>query len=60
MNFSDLGLSPLIIKALHAAAYESPTAVQSEAIPAALAGTDLLVSAQTGSGKTAEIGRAHV
>ena len=53
MNFSDLGLSPLIIKALHAAAYESPTAVQAEAIPAALAGADLLVSAQTGSGKTA-------
>lgn len=53
MNFADLGLSPLIIKALHAAAYESPTAVQAEAIPAALAGRDLLVSAQTGSGKTA-------
>jgi superfamily II DNA/RNA helicase len=53
MNFADLGLSPLIIKALHAAAYQAPTAVQAEAIPAALAGTDLLVSAQTGSGKTA-------
>ena len=53
MNFADLGLSPLIIKALHTAAYETPTAVQAQAIPAALTGADLLVSAQTGSGKTA-------
>jgi superfamily II DNA/RNA helicase len=53
MSFADLGLSPLVLKALHAAAYETPTAVQSAAIPAALTGADLLVSAQTGSGKTA-------
>jgi len=53
MNFSDLGLEPLILRALTDAGYTTPTPVQAEAIPAAIAGEDLLVSAQTGSGKTA-------
>jgi superfamily II DNA/RNA helicase len=53
MNFSDLGLPPLILRALDDAGYTEPTGVQAEAIPAAIAGEDLLVSAQTGSGKTA-------
>lgn len=53
MTFSELGISPLILRALDEAGYTEPTAVQAEAIPAALAGEDLLVSAQTGSGKTA-------
>ncbi|BEV71489.1 MULTISPECIES: DEAD/DEAH box helicase [unclassified Paludibacterium] len=53
MTFSDLGISPLILRALEDAGYSEPTPVQAEAIPAALAGEDLLVSAQTGSGKTA-------
>ncbi|MGL6070890.1 DEAD/DEAH box helicase [Craterilacuibacter sp.] len=53
MKFSDLGLEPSILSALDDAGYTDPTQVQAEAIPAALAGKDLLVSAQTGSGKTA-------
>ncbi|TDR79894.1 DEAD/DEAH box helicase [Paludibacterium purpuratum] len=53
MTFSDLGISPLILRAITDAGYTEPTAVQAESIPAALAGEDLLVSAQTGSGKTA-------
>ena len=53
MHFSDLGIAPTILRALETAGYTSPTGVQAEAIPAAIAGRDLLVSAQTGSGKTA-------
>ncbi len=53
MNFSELGLDPLILKAIETSGYTEPTAVQEQAVPAALAGKDLLVSAQTGSGKTA-------
>ncbi|GHD74621.1 DEAD/DEAH box helicase [Vogesella fluminis] len=53
MHFSELGLPEPIVQALTKSGYESPTDVQAEAIPAALLGKDLLVSAQTGSGKTA-------
>ena len=53
MNFSELGLDPLILKSVHAAGYENATPVQQQAIPAALTGRDLLVSSHTGSGKTA-------
>ena len=53
MQFSDLGIAPLILRALDDAGYTEPTPVQAQAIPAAIAGHDLLVSAQTGSGKTA-------
>ncbi|TCJ12827.1 DEAD/DEAH box helicase [Parasulfuritortus cantonensis] len=53
MNFSELGLNPLLAKAVEKTGYNEPTPVQSQAIPAALTGADLLVSAQTGSGKTA-------
>ena len=52
-TFADLGLAPVILKSLAEKGYEHPTPVQAQAIPAALAGTDLLVSSQTGSGKTA-------
>jgi superfamily II DNA/RNA helicase len=51
--FADLGLSAEVVSALAAAGYTSPTPVQQRAIPAALAGRDLLVSSPTGSGKTA-------
>ena len=51
--FAALGLSPNIVSALIATGYTTPTAVQARAIPAALAGRDLLVSSPTGSGKTA-------
>ena len=53
MTFAELGLDPLLLNALAAKGYASPTAVQTDAIPAALEGHDLLVSSQTGSGKTA-------
>ena len=53
MAFAALGLHPQLLKAIEATGYTTPTPVQSQAIPAALAGQDLLVSSQTGSGKTA-------
>jgi superfamily II DNA/RNA helicase len=52
-TFAALGLSPEIVSALIAAGYKAPTPVQERAIPAAIAGRDLLVSSPTGSGKTA-------
>ncbi|AVZ80570.1 RNA helicase [Zoogloeaceae bacteirum Par-f-2] len=53
MTFDRLGLSEELLKAIQATGYTTPTAVQQQAIPAAIAGGDLLVSSQTGSGKTA-------
>jgi len=53
MSFSTLGLDPSLLATLTALGYTAPTPVQRAAIPAALAGADLLVSSQTGSGKTA-------
>ncbi|MEO5932232.1 MAG: DEAD/DEAH box helicase, partial [Duganella sp.] len=53
MTFEALGLNTSLIKALTDAGYTAPTPVQQQAIPAAIAGKDLLVSSQTGSGKTA-------
>jgi superfamily II DNA/RNA helicase len=53
MSFSTLGLHPSLLETLAALGYAEPTAVQRAAIPAALKGSDLLVSSQTGSGKTA-------
>lgn len=52
MSFASLGLSQALITAVHNAGYESPTPVQQQAIPAALQGQDLMVAAQTGTGKT--------
>jgi ATP-dependent RNA helicase RhlE len=53
MNFDDLNLAPAILKAVHEQGYEIPTPIQAQAIPAVLAGQDLLAGAQTGTGKTA-------
>ena len=53
MNFADLGLLPALVKAVHDAGYETPTPIQAQAIPAVIAGGDLLAGAQTGTGKTA-------
>ncbi|MPW84607.1 DEAD/DEAH box helicase [Moraxella catarrhalis] len=52
-QFSDLGLNKPILKALTKSGYTTPTPIQAKAIPHALNGRDLLLSAQTGSGKTA-------
>lgn len=53
MHFTDLGLSEPILRAISDKGYAKPTAIQAEAIPAVLAGRDLMAAAQTGTGKTA-------
>ncbi|HYR24922.1 MAG TPA: DEAD/DEAH box helicase [Aquabacterium sp.] len=53
MSFESLGLLQPLLKAVHEAGYTNPTPIQSQAIPAVLAGGDLLAGAQTGTGKTA-------
>ncbi|MGB3387889.1 MAG: DEAD/DEAH box helicase [Pseudaminobacter sp.] len=52
-GFAKLGISGGLLKATHTAGYDAPKPVQVEAIPAHLAGRDVLAVAQTGSGKTA-------
>ena len=51
--FASLGLSPALVRAAGELGYAQPTPIQAAAIPAALAGRDVLGSAETGSGKTA-------
>jgi ATP-dependent RNA helicase RhlE len=53
MTFEELNLAPAIVEAVKEQGYEHPTPIQAEAIPAVLAGHDLLAGAQTGTGKTA-------
>jgi ATP-dependent RNA helicase RhlE len=53
MNFSDLGLKPELTAAVAEKGYTDPTPIQLAAIPAVLAGRDVLAGAQTGTGKTA-------
>ena len=53
MNFEELNLAPAIVKAVREQGYETPTAIQAQAIPLVLEGRDLLGGAQTGTGKTA-------
>ncbi|KQY81631.1 DEAD/DEAH box helicase [Pelomonas sp. Root1444] len=53
MSFDTLGLSEVVLKAVKDSGYENATDVQTLAIPAAIANKDLMVSARTGSGKTA-------
>jgi ATP-dependent RNA helicase RhlE len=55
-TFTALGLAEPLLRALAAQNFETPTPVQSGAVPALLAGRDLLGIAQTGSGKTAAFG----
>lgn len=52
-KFSDLALDPRVLQAVAEAGYETPTPIQEQAIPHALAGRDVLGIAQTGTGKTA-------
>jgi ATP-dependent RNA helicase RhlE len=52
-SFHDLGLSAAMLQAVTKAGYAEPTAIQSRAIPPALAGKDVVGCAQTGTGKTA-------
>ncbi len=53
MPFTKLGLSDPLLRGVLASGYTSPTEIQSEAIPAALSGQDIIGCAQTGTGKTA-------
>jgi len=53
MSFANFGLSDEIIRAVTEHGYTVPTPIQMQAIPAVLAGGDLLAGAQTGTGKTA-------
>lgn len=53
MSFEKLNLSENILKALAKSGYTTPTPIQAQAIPRALAGKDLIATAQTGTGKTA-------
>ncbi len=48
-----LGLSPALLRAAQAQGFLRPTPVQSQAVPAALEGRDVVACAPTGSGKTA-------
>src|SRR5690554_1157496 len=52
MSFASLGLSEALAGAVEAVGYAQPTPVQQRAIPAVLQGRDLMVAAQTGTGKT--------
>ncbi len=53
MSFTSFNLHACLLQAVEACGYEIPTPVQTEAIPVVLAGKDVMVSAQTGTGKTA-------
>ena len=55
-SFNNLGISPPILKALEEMGFETPTEVQSRAIPPSLNRQDLIVRSETGSGKTAVFG----
>jgi ATP-dependent RNA helicase RhlE len=51
--FTQLGLDPALLKAVRELGFVRPTSVQADAIPPAIAGRDVIATAQTGSGKTA-------
>ena len=53
MTFASLGLAAPLLQALETLGYKTPTPIQEKAIPAVLAGRDLMAAAQTGTGKTA-------
>ncbi len=53
MSFENLGLKPELLRAVADKGYTVPTPIQTQAIPAVLAGGDVLAGAQTGTGKTA-------
>ncbi len=53
MSFTSLGLSAPILRAIQEKGYNTPSPIQAKAIPAILAGQDVMAAAQTGTGKTA-------
>ncbi|MGB0960135.1 MAG: DEAD/DEAH box helicase [Halocynthiibacter sp.] len=56
MSFQDLGLDPRILLKLQELGFDKPTPIQTQAIPFAMAGRDVMGLAQTGTGKTAAFG----
>ena len=52
MSFDNLGLEPRLLQAVESMGYTTPTPIQRDAIPFALAGRDVVGCAQTGTGKT--------
>ncbi len=55
-TFAELGIAPKLLAVLDAAGYTTPTPIQHQAIPVALAGKDVVGIAQTGTGKTLAFG----
>ena len=53
MSFDQLGLVPALLQAVHEKGYSEPSPIQARAVPAVLAGRDVMAAAQTGTGKTA-------
>ena len=56
MSFTQLGLRSELTEAVKAKGYTEPSPIQAQAIPAILAGKDVIGGAQTGTGKTADFG----
>ena len=54
--FGALGISDALVRAIRELGFEEPTPIQTQAVPAALAGRDVIGQAQTGTGKTAAFG----
>ena len=54
MNFTQFNLDPRLMQGVKKAGYETATPIQEAAMPAALRGRDIIGTAQTGTGKTAE------
>ena len=51
-SFSTLGISPEILEAIEVLGFDTPSAIQEQAIPAAIGGSDIVGLSHTGSGKT--------
>src|SRR2546421_12432343 len=56
IGFSELGLEPALMEAVHDVGYEQASPIQEQAIPVLMEGRDMIGQAQTGSGKTAAFG----
>ncbi len=55
-TFAEFGLEPKVLQAITELGFEESTPIQEQAIPIAMAGSDLIGQAQTGTGKTAAFG----
>ena len=56
LSFTDLGLRPELLDGIDRLGFETPSPIQAQTIPVALAGQDIVGLSQTGSGKTAAFG----